>query len=222
MNLFHKNLLLFYSLLLVFCFMIPSLACASEPGIKVVLKNHDGTEIISEKEFSFSDINTTMTSTGAPGGILLSFQGPTFDPENLWDPEESKNVDNLKTRIIGVPIKELLENSEIPENSINVTFVADDGFKKTLPAVNIYNPPDVQGEPILAYWYEDAGLLPEESGYRLYFDAPDGVYGNSDMQNSLPDDYYHYFLNSADKTAYPSAKGLSVAKIIQIEIQMSD
>lgn len=209
-------------LFVISCFLIPSVVSSSEQEIKVLIKSFDGSEIISEKDFSFTEINTSMTSAGAPDGYLLSFQGPTFDPDNFWDPEEVKNVDNLKTRIIGVPIKEILEQSEVPDNIKNITFIAEDGFKKTLPAANIFNPPDIQGEPILAYWYADSGLLPEENGYRLYFNAPDGIYGNSDMQKTLPDEYRHYFMNSADKTAYPSAKGLSIARIVEIDVQMTE
>lgn len=211
-----------YLFFLITCFMIVTITGASEQGIKVVAKSFDGSEIISEDEISFTDINTTLTSAGAPEGILLSFQGPTFDPANLWDPEVSVNIDNLKTRVIGVPVKELLEKAEIPEDIINITFIADDGFKKTLPAANILNPPKEQGDAILVYWYADAGLLPEESGYRLYFNAPDGIYGNTDMQDTLPDEYRHYFFNSADQTPYPSAKGLSVTRIIEIDAQMPE
>lgn len=193
---------------------------ADEPGLVIVEKNKEKSEILTKTEFSFNDINTSMTSVGAPGGILQSFQGPTFDPSNLWDPEASLNIDNLKTRVIGVPVKELLEKTNYSGKIINVTFVAEDGFQKTMPSENIINPPKEQGIPILVYWYADAGLLPDDSGYRLYFTAPDGLYGNTDMKNSLPEAYQHYFYNSADKTLYPSAKGMSVAKISEIDIQM--
>ncbi|PWR74467.1 hypothetical protein [Methanospirillum lacunae] len=193
---------------------------ADEPGLVIVEKNKDTSEILSKTEYSFADINTSMTSIGAPGGILLSFQGPTFDPSNLWDPEASLNIDNLKTKVIGVPVKEILDKANYSGKIINVTFVAEDGFQKTLPSENIINPPKDQGLPILAYWYADQGLLPEDNGYRLYFTAPDGLYGNTDMKNTLPESYQHYFYNSADKILYPSAKGMSVAKIAEIDLQM--
>ena len=218
----HRTYLILCLFFLITCFMLVTTSGASEQGIKVVTKSFDLSEIIDEEEISFTDINTTMTSAGAPEGSLLSFQGPTFDPGNLWDPEASVNIDNLKTRVIGVPVKEILERAHVPKGIINVTFIADDGFKKTLPAENMLNPPKEQGDALLVYWYADAGLLPEENGYRLYFNAPDGLYGNTDMQNTLSDEYRHYFLNSADKIAYPSAKGLSVAKIIEIDVQMPE
>lgn len=218
----HRTYLILCLFFLTTCFMLVTISGASEQGIKVVTKSFDQSEIINEEDISFTDINTTMTSAGAPEGLLLSFQGPTFDPGNLWDPEASVNIDNLKTRVIGVPVKEILEKANVPKSIINVTFIADDGFKKTLPAANILNPREEQGEALLVYWYADAGLLPEESGYRLYFNAPDGLYGNTDMQNTLPDEYRHYFINSADKIAYPSAKGLSVTKIVEIDLQMPE
>lgn len=194
-------------------------ASASPQGITVVVFSPQGDERVSEKEISFAEINSSLPTVGGPEGVLLSFQGPTFVQENLWDPDQTINVDNLKTRVVGVVVKDLLEHAGTPESIETITFVADDGYRKTLPAVNIIDAPEEQGEGILAYWYADAGLLPDESGYRLYFMAPDGIYGNEDMHQTLPTMYQHFFMNTGDKTAYPSAKGLSVAKITRIEVR---
>jgi hypothetical protein len=197
-----------------------TLANGVESGLIVVEKNSEGANL-NEIKYSYDDINSTMTSVGAPGGTYQSFQGPTFDPANLWDPKTTVNVENLNNKVIGVPVKELLEKVKSSDKIVNVTFVADDGFKKTLPGENIINPPKEQGVPILAYWYADSGLLPEENGYRLYFTTPDGLYSNSDMKNTLPEAYLHYFYNSADKILYPSAKGMSIAKVVEIDIEIT-
>lgn len=210
------------AILTIFGIVIVSTAGASEQGIVVITYSFDGKEIVSETEISFEEINSTMTSVGDPGGVELSFQGPTFKPDNLWDEDATLNVDNLKTRVIGVPVREILEYAGISENIENITFVADDGFSKKLPVENVFSVPDDQGEVILAYWNADEGLLPEESGYRIYFNAPDGLYSNTDMKNTLPEEYWHFFMNTADNTAYPSAKGLSVAKVVEIHVQLSE
>lgn len=217
-----RDALKFYRILaiiLLITIFLAVQASASPQGITVAVFSPQGDEMVSEQEIAFTEINSSLQTVGGPEGVLLSFQGPTFMQENLWDPDQTVNVDNLKTRVAGVSVKDLLEYADTPESIETITFVADDGYRKTLPAANIMDAPEEQGEGILAYWYADAGLLPDESGYRLYFMAPDGIYGNEDMHQTLPATYQHFFMNAGDKTAYPSAKGLSVAKITRIEVR---
>ena len=204
------------------CLMLVGSVSASEPGISVVEKSFDGNNVIQAKNFTFVDINTTMKAVGAPDGILLSFQGPTFEKDNLWDPDQKINVDNLNDTVIGVSVKELLQAANVSENAVNVSFVASDGYKVTLPAKNVFTPPEEQGEVILAYWCKDPEHTAELSGYRLYFVSPDGIYSDTDMQKTLTEEYYHYYINPGDNIAYPSAKGLSISKVSEIDVQMPE
>lgn len=205
----------------LFCLLSVNGTCADEQGIFVVTYSQDMEEVISEKFITFDEIETSMKAIGAPNGKLLSFQGPTFDKENLWDVEQTKNIDGLQATIIGVPIRELLDYADVSEDAINITFVASDGYKKTLPADIFFTVPEKQGEGVLAYWYgEEEGTLPEYYGYRLFFDAPDGIYGNADMKETLPEAYWHWYYDNAGQTRYPSAKGLSVMQVTRLHVQM--
>jgi len=208
-------------LAVLFCLLFVSGTCADEQGIFVVTYSHDMEEIISEKFINFDEIESSMKAIGAPDGKLLSFQGPTFNKENLWDVEQTLNIDGLQATIIGVPILELLEYADVSEDAINITFVASDGYKKTLPANIFFTVPDKQGEGVLAYWYgEDEGTLPDHYGFRLFFNAPDGIFGNTDMKETLPEAYWHWYYDNAGQTRYPSAKGLSVMQVTRLHVQM--
>ena len=207
-------------LTVLICLFFACVTCADEQGISVVTYSHDMNDILGEKFITIHEIESSMSAIGAPDGKQLSFQGPTFDSENLWDFEQTLNTDGLQATIIGVPIRELLQYADLPEDVVNITFVASDGYKKTLPANIFFAPPEKQGEGVLAYWYgEDEGTL-DNYGFRLFFDAPDGIYGNADMKETLPEAYWHWYYDTASQTKYPSAKGLSVMQVTQLNVQM--
>jgi DMSO/TMAO reductase YedYZ molybdopterin-dependent catalytic subunit len=100
-----------------------------------------------------------------------------------------------------------------------IVFVASDGLKVILPYSSIYPDPSVkerQGDAILAWW-GDGKYVPEyRDGMRLFFTPEDGIYGQWDMHETLPEKYWHYYYG--DGVMYPSCAGLSIKWITQIKV----
>jgi hypothetical protein len=206
---------------LFLCLFFFSPTFADNQEITVISYSHDNSNILNEKTISLDEIKNSMAAVGGADGIVLKFQGPTFEQDNLWDPEQTVNIDGLQATVIGVPVSELLAFADVSSDAANITFVASDGYKKTLPADIFFNTPKEQGEAIIAYWYADEEDF-ESSGFRLFFNAPDGIYGNNDMKETLPEAYWHWYFDAASQTRYPSAKGLSAMQITNIDIQMPE
>ena len=150
------------------------------------------------------------------------FQGPTFDPADLWNPAESLNVAKINETVKGTAILDLVElvGGMHPGDEVQVR--AADGFRKRLGYANVYAPPARQGPPVLAWWNARNGYAWPES-MRLFFLADTSsnaggrhVFGNEDMRQCLAPAYWHHFYG--DGVNYPSAAGLSVATVARLEV----
>ena len=150
------------------------------------------------------------------------FQGPTFDPADLWNPAESLNAAKINETVKGTAIRDLVElvGGMHPGDEVQVR--AADGFRKRLGYANVYAPPSRQGPPVLAWWNARNGYAWPES-MRLFFLADTSsnaaglhVFGNEDMRQCLAPAYWHYFYS--DGVNFPSAAGLSVATVARLEV----
>ena len=56
-------------------------------------------------------------------------------------------------------------------------------------------------------------------GMRLFFTpGGDNVYGQWDMHETIPENYWHYYFSSSDIIFYPSCAGLSAKWITEIRV----
>ncbi|MCQ1538122.1 hypothetical protein FTO68_03830 [Methanocalculus taiwanensis] len=188
------------------------------PAIRVVKYAADGVTIIQEVTKDYLWMKENLPVIGGENGVRLRFQGPTFDPDDLWNPDETKNPNKVDEVVRGTAIKDLCDLvGGAPEGS-EIILKAKDGFKTTLNYTNLYSPLDRQGEAIVAWWTERQGYVPEYSdGYRNFFNTPDGIFGADDMRTTMKQDYWHYYW--ADGIQYPSAAGVSTKTIATIEIR---
>ncbi len=188
------------------------------PAIRVVKYAADGVTIIQEVTKDYLWMKENLPVIGGENGVRLRFQGPTFDPDDLWNPDETKNPNKVDEVVRGTAIKDLCDLvGGAPEGS-EIILKAKDGFKTTLNYTNLYSPLDRQGEAIVAWWTERQGYVPEYSDeYRNFFNTPDGIFGADDMRTTMKQDYWHYYW--ADGIQYPSAAGVSTKNIATIEIR---
>jgi PKD repeat protein len=204
---------------LLLLLVLPASA-ASTTGVHLVKYASDRTTVLSEKNISADWMSQNLPVLG-DGTTHYYHQGPTFDPANLWDPAESKNVLNKDMGAVqGTDLKDLcnLVGGMTLGDMIEVR--SQDGFSKQFAYGSVYSPPARQG-PIGLVWYKaDEGMVPAyQTGMRLVFFADTSVnpwqlhvFGNSDMGATIPEDEWHYF------DIYPTTTGLSVQSVQEIRI----
>jgi len=158
------------------------------------------------------------------------FQGPSFDPDNMWDETELVNVDSRDYgACMGNDVKDLCElvGGMSPENEI--MFAAVDGYHEKFAYENIYEPRDEQGVITLCWYSGEDALFGKRYGEGYpgnYYTAmqivflagqtnedSQYVFGNSDMAVCLPDEKYQHFYEGL-----PSTNGLSSKWINKIAI----
>jgi len=187
------------------------------PSIKIIRYNPDGKTVANETEKTCEWMEENLYVYGGPDGIWLRFQGPTFVPDDLWNPDEDINPGKVDEIVKGTAIKDLCDLvGGVPEGG-EVDLIASDGYKATINYTNIYTPPERQGEAIIAWWTKREGYVPDyRDGPRLFYNAPDGVFGADDMRTCLAEAYWHYYWS--DGIQYPSAAGVSNKNIATIAI----
>ncbi len=187
------------------------------PSIRIVRYASDGVTVVEETTKTITWMEGNLDIYGAPDGVWLRFQGPTFDPDDLWNPEEDKNPGKVDEVVKGTSIRDLCDLVGGVQEGGEVKLVASDGYEAKLNYTNLYTPLDRQGEAIVAWWTERQGYAPAYSdGPRLFFNAPDGIFGADDMRVCLAQPYWHYF--DSGGVHYPSAGGVSNRNIATIKI----
>ncbi len=196
-------------------------AAAQTTTLEVVRYGWDNTTVAASETVSVSWMEANLPVMG-DGVTPYSFQGPTFDPADLWNPAENVNTAKITETVKGTAIHDLVElvGGMHPGDEVQVR--AADGFRKRLNYTNVYAPPARQGPPVLAWWTAREGYG-YQNGMRLFFLADDSsnpghlhVFGNEDMRVCLAPAYWHHFYS--DGIAYPSAAGLSVGTIARLEV----
>ncbi len=190
------------------------------PVVRIVKYASDGVTIVDEVTKDYLWMKENLHVYGGENGVRLRFQGPTFDPNDLWNPAEDKNPGKVDEVVRGTSIKDLCDLiGGAPEGS-EIILRASDGYVMKLNDTNLNSPLERQGEAIIAWWTERQGYVPEYSdGYRLFFNSPDGIFGADDMRTTLKEEYWHYYWS--DGIQYPSAAGCSNKHISTIEIHTS-
>jgi hypothetical protein len=220
----------------------PVLAADVTTSVTITKLANDGTTVLEQVTIAVEDMMAELPIYG-DGVTHYYHQGPTFDPNNMWDsgiapepsPGETVNVDSRDYgAAMGTDVKDLCElvtGGASPGDEIKIK--ASDGFYKTFDYEDVYTPEPEQGKMIIT-WYT-AGTADGTSGYvtdgsystgmRLLFFAetlsPEGkhVFGDWDMHETLAESRWHYYY---DGTMWPSSSGLSVKWVSDIIIYSSE
>ena len=205
-------------------------AGAATTEVTVTRYSSGGTLLSENGPYTIEWMEANLPVMG-DGSTHYYMQGPSFDEANLWDPSETVNTESRDLGALkGTDVADLCDLAGGMGEGDVLRIIAEDGFFKNFPRSSVYNPPSRQGPMVLA-WYnaeEPAAAEPQGLGYppdyytgmRLAFLAdtsvnPDGkhIFGNSDMQAVLPDEYRHYFSGK-----WPSSSGLSVKYVSELRI----
>ncbi|MBP2146939.1 hypothetical protein J2129_002393 [Methanofollis sp. W23] len=186
------------------------------PEVRIVRYAGDGVTPVNETVVNTSWMETHFEALGDEKDPYR-FQGPTFDPEDLWNPAENKNLVKIEDAVLGTRISDLCDLIGGMSPGEQIRLRASDGYMTELTYENIYAPAPRQGEAVLAWWSARSGYAPAyRDGPRLFFLPQDHTFGNEDMRLCLENtSWTHYWTEGIQ---YPSAAGVSVRGIVEVAI----
>ena len=154
--------------LLVQVFPVSSvLAAGATSSVHIVKYANDNVTVVAEKTVSYQWMEDNLPIRG-DGTTHYYQQGPTFDPDNLWDPNETVNLKD-KGAVMGTSIKDLCDLVGAMESGDEVMLCAVDGWQIKFKYANVYEPEDRQGAIALC-WYN----------------GEDALEGERDMEKAIP------------------------------------
>ncbi|MFO7772352.1 MAG: hypothetical protein R6V59_00100 [Dehalococcoidia bacterium] len=181
------------------------------PSLTIIKYDLDGTTVLAQATLTYLQMEAELPVQG-DGETEYFHQGPTFDDDNLWDPDETENLKSVGV-VKGTDVKELLDLVEGITPGDTVRIVAEDGFSRTFQYESIYGEAPDHPRFVISWWMAEDGYVPNyESGMRLVFLTDDGVFGNYDMQQHFHEDDWHFY------DGYPSCHGLSVKYVSEIRV----
>jgi hypothetical protein len=210
---------------------VTPLSAAASTTIHVVKYAADHTTVLNETTVSISTLESSKPVQG-DGTTHYYTQGPTFDPDNLWDPNELCPNDSLKDKgaLKGTAISDICSLVGGASSGDQINVKASDGYNETFQYSNVYNTltdPDLnarQGKMVIC-WYKDGSYSGAgwTDGMLLAFFTEVArpsdsklIFGHQDMHDCLPETNWHWYYQ--DSIQYPSTHGLSIKYINEISI----
>lgn len=184
----------------------------------------DGATVLATQTVTYAWLEAHLTVQG-DGTTHYYTEGPTFDPNNLWDPNELCPGDSLKDKgaLKGTNLKDLCDLVGGAAHGDTVQVKAADGYNDVFDAENIYTPVSRQG-PIVICWWKDGqytGTWTDGMLLALFADNstnPYGlhVFGHQDMHDCLPQSNWHWYYDGAIQ--YPSTNGMYLKWVSQVNV----
>ena len=190
------------------------------PEIRIVKYAEDGVTVLAEKTVDYRWMEENLDVIG-DGKTVYKFEGITNKPDDVWDAAEKyPGGFKIANAVKGTRVRDLAELVGGMGAGTEIVLVAKDGYETRLPYSSIYTDPSVQerqGDAILA-WYADGKYVPDyDDGMRLFFTpGGDNVYGQWDMHETLPENYWHYYYGGG--VQYPSCAGLATKWITEVRV----
>ncbi|ABN07879.1 hypothetical protein Mlab_1718 [Methanocorpusculum labreanum Z] len=209
-------------LLLCVGLLVGTVSADTTTSVEISRIAADGTTVLANETVTYEWMKDNLPIAG-DGITHYGHQGPVFEEasgyyDDPWDPQEIINTDDAGA-LRGTSVLDLASLvGGIPENS-TVKIIATDGLSRTFSSGYLISPTTKMG-PLVLVWEVNgvnvsaAGSSGDASdGMRIYFFADDGVFGNYDMFQTMPEsDRYNY------SSIYPSTRGLSVRSVDRIMI----
>ena len=190
--------------------------CKSETSTPLTIVKYadDGVTELSNVTVTWEWMAENLPIYG-DGVTEYKFEGICFPPNDPWDMAETYPAGfKVSEQIKGTSIRELCDLAGGVDTGTEVKFVATDGWISKFPYEVICEPADCVGEPVLA-WYSAGwgGPMPDYAdGFRLFFVTDDHIFGQKDMYEGIPYQYWHY------NSELPSCAGLSAKRVTRIEL----
>jgi hypothetical protein len=194
---------------------------AASTDVHVVKLAADGKTVLAERTVDYRWLEANLPVKG-DGSTHYYHQGPTFDDADLWDPTESRNVEDKDMGAVkGTALRDLCGLAGGMSSGDTLVVRASDGFSKRFSYASVYSPSSRQGQMVLTWYRADEGYVPSYStGMRVVFFADTSVnpwgwhvFGNADMKATMPSSEWHYF-----NGVYPTTTGLSIQSVSELRI----
>ena len=201
-----------------------TVAAAATTSLRIVKYAPDGVTVENQTTIDVATMEATLQVQG-DGTTHYYTQGPTFDPDNLWDPDEACPGDSLKDKgaLKGTDLKDLCNLVGGAEHGDTIEIRATDGYGGTFDYENIYTPVPRQGPMVICWWKDGQYSGTWTDGMLLAFfttvpRASDGklIFGHQDMHDCLPEANWHFYYEGT--TQYPSTHGLYTKYVSEISI----
>ncbi|WP_128693136.1 PEGA domain-containing protein [Methanoculleus taiwanensis] len=216
----HALFRLSASVLLLLCILIPGSAGAATTEVHVVRYAADGATVLAETAVDYRWMEENLPVLG-DGETHYYHQGPVFSGDP-WNPAEDTNVKEKDMGAVkGTDLADLCDLVGGMAEGETVRVKASDGFSKTFPYRNVYEPESRQGPMVITWYRADEGYVPDyREGMRLVFFAdtsvnPDGLhaFGVADMQECFDSEYWYFFQPNV-----PTTTGLSAQYVSEVAI----
>jgi len=213
----------------------PLMISAAAPTSSLTITKYapDGITIVDQVVISASQMEATMDVQG--DGITHYYtQGPTFVPENIWDPDETLNLKD-KGALKGTALSDLCDLVGGAASGDGIKVQASDGYGDIFSYPNVYNTMGEvlnarQGKMAICWYSGDPGGEEGQGGYVPSFTngmmlaslaettnaAGQHVFGHNDMQDCLPEENWHYYYDGG--VQYASTNGIYTKWINRISI----
>jgi len=184
----------------------------------------DGTTVENQTTVTYQWLAANLQVQG-DGLTHYYTEGPTFDPNNVWDPNEICPGDSLKDKgaLKGTDLKDLCDLVGGAAHGDTVQVKAADGYNDVFDAENIYTPVSRQGPIVICWWKDGLYTGTWTDGMLLAFfttvgRASDGklIFGHQDMHDCLPQSNWHWYYDGAIQ--YPSTNGMYLKWVSQVNI----
>jgi hypothetical protein len=201
-----------------------TVAAAGTTSLHIVKYAADGITVVAQTTIDVSTMESTMPVQGN-GTTHYYTQGPTFDPSNLWDPDETCPADSLKDKgaLKGTDLKDLCNLVGGAAHGDTIEVRATDGYGGTFDYENVYTPVPRQGPMVICWWKDGqyAGTWTDGMLLAFFTTVPrtsDGklIFGHQDMHDCLPEANWHFYYESSIQ--YPSTHGLYTKYVSEISI----
>ncbi len=208
----------------VAAFQPATVAAAGTTSLSIVKYAADGVTVENQTTIDIASMEATLPVKG-DGTTHYYTQGPTFDPNNLWDPDEICPGDSLKDKgaLKGTDLKDLCELVGGADHGDTIEIRATDGYGGTFDYENVYMPVPRQGPMVICWWKDGQYAGPWGDGMLLAFfttvpRASDGklIFGHQDMHDCLPEANWHFYYDGSIQ--YPSTHGLYTKYVSKISI----
>jgi DMSO/TMAO reductase YedYZ molybdopterin-dependent catalytic subunit len=213
---------------------LPAKAASATTSLHIIKYDTDGSTILAETTVTIADLETGTDHPPVQGDGTTHYytEGPTYDPDNLWDPDEICPGDSLKDKgaLKGTALQDICELVGGMADGDQVNVMASDGYNATFDYTNVYNTladPALNARqgPIVICWWKDEQYSGSGwgDGMLLAFFTTVGrvsdgklIFGHQDMHDCLPEHDWHYYYDNS--IAYPSTHGLYIKYIKEIRI----
>ena len=215
-------------IVLALLFMAGTVSAIASTEVTVTKLANDGVTVLDQVTVNYTWMMDNLPVYG-DGVTHYYHQGPTFDPDNLWDPGETVNIDTRDYgAAMGTDVKDLCDLVGGMNEGEWVKILATDPFSKNFDYDDVYEPEPELGRMVVAWYNPTFGGYPPDysTGMRLIFFAnttnTDGkyVFGNWDMHETLNESRWHYYYDGTN--FWPSSSGLSVQNVNRIDIYSDD